>query len=156
VSSIWTPTSAQQELVREYTSEIMEQVHDDLEHVNKELRQIDPYTEVLRADPRATHPNLKPGYYHVIRRPPDGPPMIEVWEDPLTGEFKELGSDFFEWLRHSDLWSNRTRREREKRQKELKKIAEREKAAENADRKEELYQRIRSMGRTSISVPKGT
>lgn len=155
--ALWLPNGVTREMddaKKDFTAQVMGQVQEELERFNKEIRRLDPYTSLVRADPRSKHPQLRPGYYHIIRRPPDGPPMIEVWEGP-NGEFKEPGSDLFEWLRHSDLWSDRTRREREKRQKQLKKLAEREREAEAYDRREELYQRIRSATRTSIAVPKG-
>ena len=146
--SLWVP---EREARQQEAGEVLGQVHDALQHYNAELRRIDPYLQLVRADPRASHRNLRPGYYHLIRTPPDGPPSIEVWEGP-NGEFREPGSELFEWLRHADLWSDRTRREREKRQRELKYAREREKARETEDRREEMYQRLRSKSNLSVAI----
>jgi hypothetical protein len=77
---------------------------------------------------------------------------VEVWEGD-DGEFRELGSDLFEWLRHADLWNDRSRRQREKRQRELKRLAERERELETEDRRQEMYERLMSKNNVSIQVP---
>lgn len=146
--SLWLPEA---EARRQEAVSVIDQVHGALEHFNRELRRIDPYLELVRADPRSTHRMLKPGYYHLVRTPPDSPPTVTIWEGP-NGEFREPGSELFEWLRHADLWSDRTRRVREKRQRELKRMAEREKAHETEDRREEMYQRLRSKTRLSVAI----
>lgn len=152
MTSLWTPTRAQKEARQAEAAALLSRVHRELGHFNYELQRFDPYLQVVRADPRADHRLLRPGYYHLLRIPPDGPPTVEVWEGD-DGEFRELGSDLFEWLRHADLWNDRSRRQREKRQRELKRLAERERELETEDRRQEMYERLMSKNNVSIQVP---
>lgn len=148
--SIWLPET---ERFRQQAESVLDQTRSELEHFNRELKRIDPYIQLVRADPQSAHPQLRPGYYHIIQTPPGVPPTVEVWEGP-NGEFREPGSDLFEYLRHTDGDSNRSRREREKRQRELKRAREREKERETEDRREELFQRLKSKSTVRIAVPK--
>lgn len=134
------------------TAGLLDRVHGALAHFNRELKRIDPYLQLVRADPRSEHPLLRPGYYHLIRTPPDGPPSVRVVQGP-DGEFREPDSSLFEELQRDDLWSDRSRRQRQQRQRELARAAEREKEHETLDRREEMYQRLRSKVVTSVAVP---
>ncbi len=147
--ALWVPPAVAQQR----TADILERVHGTLERFNAELKRIDPYLQLVRADPRADHPSLRPGYWHILRVPPDAPSMIRVIEGP-NGEYREPDSQVFEELRHDDMWSDRSRRERERRQRELKRARDAERRRETEDRRQEMYERLRSKTVLQVAVPK--
>src|SRR5215204_3167156 len=97
--ALWLPPVAQRAQRAAIENVVLGQVElqHKLDHWNRELKRIDPYLEVVRASEDATHPSLKPGYYHVLRRPPVGQASILVHEG-ANGEFRDLDSGLFRTL----------------------------------------------------------
>jgi hypothetical protein len=109
---------------------------------NRELRQIDPYLELVFAPENATAPGLRPGRYHVLRHNPGAPLSLIPIETP-EGEFKEPDSSLLDELRRADLWRDEAVRDRKKRQEALERSERRRKAREFEERQEEIEYRIK-------------
>jgi hypothetical protein len=118
---------------------------------NRELKQIDPYVEIIKAPENATYPGLKPGYYHILRRPPAGIPTLIAHEGP-NGEFRDLDSGVFKTLRDGDMWNAERERDRKKRIREAEKAQERAEEREREDRIEEVMDRYNARFRPSVSM----
>lgn len=123
--------------------------HSKLEQWNKELKEIDPYLELVRAHENASAPGLKPGYYHVLRHNPGAPPsLIPVETD--EGEFREPDSNLFDQLRHWDGWDNRVTRDREVRAQKLERARDRQKAREHEERLDEAMLRLKAYNEPGV------
>lgn len=124
---------------------------EELNAINAELRKIDPHLELVRASPNATLPGLKPGYYHVVRRNPSAPVSVEVLEGP-NGEFVEPGSNVFDMLERSDMWSERAMKIRQKKELDTARSRARQKERECLERMDEVRDRLRSLNNEQILV----
>lgn len=120
---------------------------------NRELKEIDPYLQLVKAREDTTMPGLRPGYWHVLRHVPGGPPSVIVYEGP-NGEFREPDSGLFEELRRGDMWSDRAKWERDRLQRKLDQAEQHRKERERKDINEEIRDRIKSAWNTSIRVPR--
>lgn len=153
---MWVPPKVHSQLLDERArldAELLEglEVVEILEHFTRELQKIDPYLHLLKAKEDATQPGLRPGYFHVVRNPPDAPAMVEVLEGP-NGEFVEPGSNVFDLVERSDMWSARAMRLRQKKELDAVRSKERDRERERDERVEELYERWKRLNSTQIVV----
>jgi hypothetical protein len=107
----------------------------------RDLKAIDPYLEMVKAREDSTLPELKPGYYAVVRHNPGTQPWVHVIEGP-NGEFKEPDSSVFDELQRLDAWSDRAARERRRLQERLTQARESRRAHERSERLEEAMDRL--------------
>lgn len=128
-----------------------------LEHLNKELRAIDPYLELVkvRDDAPDDDPAVKPGFWHVVRR---NPGAADSWM-PVTddiGRFVEPTSRIFERLAEGNMWNDSYGRRQRKRAAE--RAAEKERAEESRKRRlaEEMQERYLAATRTFVSMDRST
>lgn len=126
------------------------EISETVKRVNHELRKIDPYCEVFKAPPNAKYPGVKPGHWHVLRRPPVGQPTFIVHEGP-NGEFLDLDSSLFKRLRLGDMWSAERQRDREKAIRAAEKAQEREEERERQERVEEIMDRAKAAWNPGVS-----
>jgi hypothetical protein len=124
---------------------------EELRRFNEELQRIDPHLELVRASPNATLPGLKPGYYHVVRHNPDAPVSVDVLEGP-DGEFVEPGSNVFDMLERSDMWSERAMKIRQKKELDAARSKERAREKEREDRIYEFKERWKQANSDQILI----
>jgi hypothetical protein len=152
---MWVPPAAQRELVEErrrYEAELaLSSQRELLDRWSAELQRLDPNLELIRASENATAIGLKPGYFHVMRRSPTGPPELWPLEGP-DGEFREPGSWLVEWLERSDMWNGRAMSERRKRELEAIRAKERAREREEEERVDELAQRWAAASRPQVLI----
>lgn len=156
--SIWIPPAAaakQREAAQQFTQQLISQADavGRIQHFNKELKKIDPYVEVVKADDNATHPALKRGYWHIVRRPPVGMPAIVVHEGP-DGEFRDLDSGILQTLRDGDMWSSERQRDRERMARKAEKAKEREEERERETRIDEIMDRLKVKASPGVRIPR--
>jgi hypothetical protein len=154
--SVWLPERVRREMLdvrRRHERMVLEglELHQRLKEWNRELKQIDPYLELVRAREGAAAPGLKPGYYHVLRHNPDAPPTLIVVEGP-NGEFREPDSGLFDMLREADLWSDAAADERRRRGEALERARDRQRAREREERKEEFLMRFKALESPGVSM----
>lgn len=124
-------------------------IEEKLEHYNKVLREIDPYLRLVKAKDDSDLSELKPGYWHLLKLSTTGLENVIVLEHE-DGSFMQPGEAMFELIRRSDLWSERTQRERKDRQKALTEAKESERRRLSEDRVQETYERLRSANNASV------
>ena len=157
MSALWVPPRVSRDLqdrTQAHTAEVLgmvERFRGILDHFNRELKQIDPYLELIFAPPTAQAVGLKPGRYHLLRHNPGAPPSLIVIED-YAGNFVEPTSQIFERLRETDLWNNAVGHERRKREEAAERAQQRQKAREDEERREEIRDRLNAAFRTSVSM----
>lgn len=152
--SLWVPDSAALDVQQQRAALLRSQVdryRETFEHWNKKLKEIDPYLELVRASEDAFAPELKPGYWHVIRHVPGSPPSVVIHQTP-EGEYLEPNSYLLDRLAQGDMWNDRARKDQEKKMKAARKAAEREEEREAAERVDELTERLRSLKGSQIRV----
>lgn len=123
----------------------------ELRQFNDELQKIDPHLELVRASPNTDHPDIRPGFYHLIRHNPTAPVMVEVLEGP-NGEFVEPGSNVFDLVEKSDMWSARAMKLRQKKELDAARSKQRERDLEAEQRVFEIGDRLRSLNGSQILV----
>lgn len=144
------------ETQQQYAAEVIDgyETYQELEYWNRELKQIDPYLELVKVPEHVTHlPGVKPGYYHIVRHNPGTAPSIEPHQGD-NGEFREPDSGIFETLRKSDMWSTRTQKQREKKQRELERAREREREREREERVDEVMARFSHRVSPKVHIPR--
>ena len=117
---------------------------------NHELKKIDPYVEVFKAPENASHPGVRGGFWHILRRPPAGLPTFIVHETP-DGQFRDLDSGIFQTLRDGDMWSAERQRDRAKFMRQAEQARERAEEQERAERVEELTDRMKAAWSPGVS-----
>lgn len=154
---MWLPDGVTRELAEErtaYEAELAEQavrLHDQLEHYNRALKQIDPYLELVLASDNATALGLRPGFFHVVRHNPGAPP--ELWPlETEDGGFREPDSSLFEDLARSDMWSNRSMKARQKAELDAQRAKERAREREQEDRATEVLERWTAASRPQVLI----
>jgi hypothetical protein len=125
--------------------------HAALKDWNRELKQVDPYLELVFAPEAADAPGLVPGRYHLLRHNPGGPPSLIPLQGP-EGEFREPDSSLFQLLRESDLWNDQAERARRKTAEALERAKERRRQREREQRVEELVGRAKARFEPSVLV----
>lgn len=129
---------------------------DVMEDFNRDLKQIDPYLELVKAKEtiEAGTP-LKPGHWHVIRHNPGAAPSIMTIEGP-DGEYIEPTSAVFErltgWL---DLQNPAVERRRRERLQAARDAEERRLARERQEAEQETLERYLATHRTQVSMVPG-
>src|SRR6266705_3618174 len=100
--SLFLPPRISRELLAErhqYQADLMAMTHmkDVMDSWNKDLKQIDPYLELIKArdDLSVQTAALKPGYWHIIRHNPGAPPSVTTWQGP-NGEYREPDSGIYD------------------------------------------------------------
>lgn len=159
---LWLPPSERQRRIdrrAEYATSLLVGLaaKERFDDWNRELKQISPYLELVKAHSQARHPALRPGFWHVLYRPPAGVPTILVHEGP-DGEYREPDSGLLEMLRRSDLWSDRSIRERERIDRMLEQSRQRRIEREREERIDEVRQRAKAAVNPGVSftrVPGG-
>jgi hypothetical protein len=147
------PDSVVRGLREERASQIaMAEVNAVCAEFTRELKRIDAYLEMVYWPMRAPQTlGFVNGCYHIVRHNPGAAGTVE----PLVGkggEYREPGSWVFDMLRKGDLWNAEAQRERVKLQKRAQASADRAKAREAEERKEELRDRVNALTRTSVSL----
>lgn len=152
--TLWVPDAVMREQLeqrREYEARL-ESVMAAEAHMrawNEELKQIDPYLQLVRVKPQARELGLKPGYWYVMRHNPGTAPHVLCVEDEETGEYREPDARLFQQLREWDCWDDRVMRDREKRRERIQKSYDRQKAREREERMDEaniLFKALESPG----------
>lgn len=121
---------------------------------DRDLQQIDPYLEILKAKDQTTEPGLRAGFWHLVRREPGHPAYVK----PITtngehnGDYKEPDSSIFEEAMLDDLWNDRARKAHRKRMKAAENARNRRRDREAQDRISEFNERLRSRNSTQILV----
>src|SRR3954465_12073717 len=147
MSKIWVPQQSNRRLLeerRQFAAELaqMMYVKGVMDEFNKELREIDPYLELVQAKEKVLAGNpLKPGYWHIVRHNPGAPPTVMTIEGE-NGEYIEPSAEIFRKLKEdNDMWNPATAHRRRKREAQLEEAKERRKVREREDRQQELSER---------------
>lgn len=157
--SLWTPHGVTTKMAQEREALAaslfaLSEAGGLLDYWNKRVREIDPYVQVVKGREQAAPiAGLKPGYYHLLRVPPDGPPTLVVHETP-DGEFMDLGESIIDRLKRNDLWDVRVQREKERQLKEQDAQRASQAASDADERREELKDRYKHKYVTKIAVPR--
>lgn len=120
-----------------------------LEHIDRELKRLDPYLSLVRAHPLSDDPGLKPGYWHVRRQNPIGLDTYMVIEDE-NGDYMEPHGRIVDNLRRADLSNPEvfkrltSAQDREQAATDARKLEQREEA------REELAQRVKAYSSPSV------
>lgn len=118
-----------------------------------DLKAIDPALELRRAK-EDVEPGvgLKAGYWHIIRHEPGFVSYVTPleWAD---GSPRDPGSWMFDHIKEEDMWSNRSQRAREERNKKLIEARERQEKREAMDRAGDFDERYAASKRTQILLP---
>lgn len=154
--SLFVPTYAQLQARARYESLLAHglEITEKLKYWNRELKKIDPYLELVKAQNNTRHPALKPGYYHIFHHRPGGIPNVIVHQGD-QGEFREPDSGLLEMLKRGDTWSDRSMKERKRLQKQAERAQRRQEERESNDRLDEITERLKSRNGTSVLVPRG-
>ncbi len=157
---LWLPQSevarAQDER-RRYIAGLVQQreLHGQIAEWNRIVKEIDPALEVIKAPENATHPSLKPGYWHVIRHGgSEAPPAIIPHEGP-DGEYRDLDSSLLERLRKGDMWSARSMKAMTDRNKKAQRAAERARETERERRVDEVFDRYKAKFNPGVLIKNG-
>lgn len=129
---------------------------DDMRAFNAELKQIDPYLELVKAKETVEAGSaLRPGYWHIIRHNPGAPVSVMKVEGP-DGEYIEPRDNITaiwrmltEWM---DLQNPAVEFRRRQREHEATLASERMEARERAEREEEAIDRAKAAWQTSVSM----
>lgn len=156
MADLWVPASEHNRRVegqRQFVGQLLQQgeLLQRVRHWNRELASIDRYVEVFKADDNARHPSLRPGFYHLVRRPPVGMPAIVCHEGP-NGEFRDLDSSILQTLRNADMWNSERQRDAKKMAERAQKAQEREEEREREARVQEITDRLRSRSNASVLI----
>lgn len=125
------------------------------EEFNRELKRMDPYLEMIFIGDDAMVQGAVPNRYHLSRKSPDAPATLIAITDEHGG-FVEPGSAIFAKLAEGDLWSARSRRERQRAVEEAERARDRKKAREDEARRGELLERYNAAFRTQVSMNRST
>lgn len=157
MSRLFVPPAVARELVLERAAEEQRLAQftymgDVMADFNRDLKRIDPYLELARAqDTIRTGTALKPGYWHIIRHNPGAPPSVMPIEGP-DGEYVEPSSAVFEMLKRNDLQNPATGRRRRERERELEAAKARREARETEEMNAEVLERVLAVSRAQVSM----
>jgi hypothetical protein len=152
--ALWVPPKVSRELQQKtdaYRHEVLEMVYRKatMDDFNRDLKQIDPYLELIWAPGNANAVGLKPNRYHILRHVPGGPPSLWPIETE-DGEYMEPNSGIFDMLRRNDMWHAEASYDRKKRKEALKAAEERHKRLEREALSEEVEERWKAATRTQV------
>jgi hypothetical protein len=157
VPGVWLPPKVSHRLEQERMAEyarlaVLTSHHAQMADFNRDLKQIDPYLELVKCKEHIEPGSpLKPGYWHIIRHNPGAPPSIMVIEGP-DGEFVEPTSQIFEMLKRSDLQNPAVEYRRKQREREMDLARERREAREREERNDEVRERYLAGTRAQVSM----
>ncbi len=154
---MWLPPSVSRDLAAEteqQKADVAQAAIRDasMDFWNRELKQLDEHLELIKARDDASVAGLTPGYWHVMRHNPGGPPSLL----PLVGdhgEFVEPTSRMLDLLRSGDLQNERVMRDRRAFDERAAAQRQRDKEQASLDRRADLAERIGSLTNVSVSVP---
>lgn len=152
--SLYLPERAAREVHQNneaYRHQILEMVHrkTTMDGFNRDLKQIDPYLELIWAPGNANAVGLTPNRYHILRHVPGGPPSLWPIETD-DGGYREPDSGVFEMLRRNDMWSSEASYDRKKRKEALQAAEDRHKVLEREALAEEVEERWKAATRTQV------
>lgn len=152
--ALWMPSGVSRELHesnRQFSAELIAEARRDaiLQFWTKELKQLDPYLELVQAKEDATY--MRPGFYHILRHNPGAPPTFMCVEGP-NGEFMEPNSGIFDLLRRRDMWSAEASHDRKRMMQAAEAAEARRKEREREARMEELEERWKAATRAQVSM----
>lgn len=156
MTRLWVPPKVEKRLVESRmrdTAEALKMVEMDplCIQLTAELRDFDEKVSVVKAKDHAHAPNIRPGFYHVMRFN-EGAPLSFTPIEARDGGFKVPTSEVLERLRRSDLWNTRVVRDREL---VARREAERQARVEEREREErvaEITERWAAASRTQVSL----
>lgn len=126
-----------------------------LDHFNHELQRIDSKLEMVRAPADCGLTGMKPHYYHVVRWNEGAAPTFFAIEGE-NGEFVEPTSRVFDKLREGDLWDPANMRRIRQRHSNAEAAAAKMREREAAERREEIFDRVKAVTQTSVSMNRDT
>lgn len=159
-AGLWVPPVAQRELVErrmEYQANMihMLQMKHTMDEFNKQLQEIDPYLQLVKAEETVAAGNpLKPGYWHVVRHNPGAPPSVMTIEGE-NGEYIEPTSRVFELLQKNDMWNSNSLKEENRKRRALQEAENRQRERDREARQEEMLERYLAATRTQVSMIPG-
>lgn len=148
------PQHLQEERIKKQLERDIRKGRSHLVALDKELKALDPYLELVLARPQATDPALIPGAWHVARHNPIGiTSYLPITDDdgfPVEPHFGIL-----DWMRGKDLQNQRVldditlERATAARERQLRRLAKR------ADRQQELADRVKAIESPGVSMAPG-
>lgn len=160
--ALWVPPRVERELAEQsrhhaYTVVARSRIDSVCETFNRELRDIDPYLEMRFFDENGASEvtGAVPNRYHLIRRPPVGPPTLIAIHGP-DGGYMEPNSSIFQKLREGDLWNSDAVHDRRRSAEAAERAAARQRARENEERQEILRDAYNAAFRTQVSMNRDT
>lgn len=159
-TGLWTPPMAQRELVERRLQYAAEMAHmylmkDTMDYFNKQLQEIDPYLQLVKAQEKVKAGNpLRPGFWHIIRHNPGAPPSVMTIEGE-NGEYIEPSSRIFELLQKNDMWNSNSLKEENRKRRKLEEAEQRQKERERESRQEEMLERWNAVSRAQVSMLPG-
>lgn len=118
---------------------------------NEELGKLDPLLKLAKARDGAVDPQVRPGFWHLLRLNEGAP----FWVQPLmspTGGFVEPTSAMLELLRQADLQNSRAVRARRAQDEREAASRARAKDRDTEDRVGEMVERWDAVSRTQVSM----
>jgi hypothetical protein len=157
MGKLWVPPQVSQQL-RDTTAAHnrrlldMFQLNDSVQsRWNPELGRLDPLLKLAKAKDGADDPQVKPGFWHLIRLNELAP----FWVQPLmspTGGFVEPTSQMLDLLRQSDLQNSRAVRARQALDQREMRERNAARAREDEQRQDELREQVAAVTRTQVSM----
>lgn len=151
MSSLILPASYQFNQEREAMVQAAAERKGALMWFDRQLKDIDPLLDLVKATGNAQAPGMRPGFWHVRRRNPA--PAIDTYI-PITtpdGEFCEPSTWWLEDFRRDDAWNNGGWAEMQRRWDRRALSQQREKDRHREDRIEELAGRIKAKTNPAVS-----
>lgn len=156
-TGLWTPPAVQRELVErrhQYAANLvhMMQMKHTMDFFNKQLQEIDPYLQLVKAEEHveAGIP-LRPGFWHIVRHNPGAPPSVMTIEGE-KGEYIEPNSRLFTLLQKNDMWNSNSLKEENRKRRKLLEAEERQKQREREARQQEMFERVQAATRVQVSM----
>lgn len=157
MGKLWVPPSVSQALrdtTAQHNRELLDmfQLNGSVQsRWNPELARLDPLLKLGKAKDGADDPQVRPGFWHLIRLNELAP----FWVQPLTdarGGFVEPTSQMLEMLRLSDLQNSRAVKARRAEDERLMRERNAARAREDEVRNDELRERVAAVTRTQVSM----
>lgn len=127
--------------------------HEALKWFDRELKELDPYLELIKASESSDEPDLIPGYWHIRRQNPVGIQTYIAITGP-AGEFMEPHSGVIEDLRRMDLQRPGAWEEFHRNLSEKESAASRAAEEQREEFREEFMERYRHHNGTSARIKK--
>lgn len=107
------------------------------EHWNRELRRIDEGLSLVWIPPDADMPGVVPGRFHIRKRVPGGLDGYVSLTGP-GGSYRAPGVWMLGYLREADMWDERVRGNKARRDREIEEAKRRERVREEEQRQDEM------------------